>query len=224
MYYAGTLCFFESTTYLISILSTYYLLKFQISILLHVLYFRCIHTSYSLHRIKNLREEKYMKIDKISSNFTLIYKAPMDTYLAVSKHVTNLSLAIVSSLMGWSYVSNNTFIDVTNQEMLGKLSCTNNEMIIMTVGFFVMALSVQVLAHRYPLRIYRNQNKYLAIFEGALPTTKTEYEFQKGNVEAIPPSGVLPWNDSVYKIKGKKVILLLNNFKTPSELYEMQKN
>jgi len=60
---------------------------------------------------------------------------------------------------------------------------------------------------------------YVAIFEGKTPLNKTKLAFTKGCVREVPPKGILPWKDSRYLIDDtRKVIMLYEAFKTPSEL------
>lgn len=62
------------------------------------------------------------------------------------------------------------------------------------------------------------------MFEGNLPFQKEKYEFLKGAVKEVPPTGILPWKDCRFKINNqRKVIMLYENFKTPSELFDMMK-
>lgn len=144
----------------------------------------------------------------------------MNLYLAVSKHLTSASLAILSGVMGWRYAhGDNVFIP--SQEEIFTLTVNETELTFLTIGFFITAITIQIFCYRFPLRIYRNDNNYIAIFEGYLPGKKSTYNFEKGEVSALPPTGVLPWRDSRFKMKNRTVIMLENNFKTPSELSNM---
>lgn len=67
------------------------------------------------------------------------------------------------------------------------------------------------------------QLRYIALFEGQFPFTKSKVKFTKGDVTEVADSGVLPWRDSRYKISNRNVLLLSEFFKTPSELFEMMK-
>lgn len=60
----------------------------------------------------------------------------------------------------------------------------------------------------------------MALFEGYVPMVASPYEFAKGEV-CESRNGVLPWHESMYRMKNKSVLLLSNHFKTPSELYMM---
>lgn len=64
----------------------------------------------------------------------------------------------------------------------------------------------------------------MAILEGQVPLTKEKYEFIRGAVKEIPPTGILPWKDSRFIVNNqRKMIMLYESFRTPSELFEMLK-
>lgn len=122
----------------------------------------------------------------------------------------------------------------------GKLITNETELIYFAIGFVVINAALRIMVNRYPLRIYKNSGRlfriqelsisfflsflffrYLAVFESQIPLRKTKFEFLKGDVVSVPPTGVLPWRESRYKINNRNVLLLIDYFKAPSELFEM---
>jgi hypothetical protein len=64
--------------------------------------------------------------------------------------------------------------------------------------------------------------RYTAVFEGQVPFQKDQYHFMQGAVKEQPIKGLLPWRDARFMINDKrKVVLLYEKFKTPSELFIM---
>jgi hypothetical protein len=64
-------------------------------------------------------------------------------------------------------------------------------------------------------------SRYLAVFDSQVPLRKTKVPFSKGDVTNQPATGVLPWRENRYKIKNRKVLLLIDYFKAPADLFEM---
>lgn len=65
-------------------------------------------------------------------------------------------------------------------------------------------------------------SRYIAVFEGQIPFQKDQYHFVQGAVKEMPIKGILPWRDSRFKINDeRKVVMLYEKFKTPSELFVM---
>lgn len=65
--------------------------------------------------------------------------------------------------------------------------------------------------------------RYIAIFEGNLPMTKTKLNFEKGSVKEMPPTGIMPWREHRFMINDRSTIMYFEYFKTPSELFNMMK-
>ena len=53
------------------------------------------------------------------------------------------------------------------------------------------------------------------------PLKNVKLNFLKGDVNQVAVSGILPWRECRYTINKKKIILLPDYFKTPSELHKM---
>lgn len=57
--------------------------------------------------------------------------------------------------------------------------------------------------------------------EGQIPFSTRRLHFEKGDVAAARPYGILPWKDSWYNVRRQKILLLVDYFKSPSELHNM---
>lgn len=145
----------------------------------------------------------------------------MEYYLSFAKNFTTISLAFVFAGIGFRKYQNLSIIDASNFSKFGGLSANETDIMIMGAGFFLMAAVIRIFINRYPLRIYKRETDYVAIFEGQLPRMTKKLYYRKGDVIEQPPSGIMPWQDSRYKINGSKVIMLINYFKSPSELHQM---
>jgi len=179
-----------------------------------------------IFRVKT-SEKKYRRKDKIDDSFSIIYKAPMEYYLATCNHVTTASALAIGAFIAYKYVNRFEEVSTELKELEftgGIIGVSDDELIYFAAGLVVICLSVRMILYKYPLRIYRNQaNKYIAIFEGYFPMTKTRMNFEKGSVKEMPPAGIMPWRDHRYMIKDRSTILYFEYFKTPSELINMMK-
>lgn len=58
------------------------------------------------------------------------------------------------------------------------------------------------------------------MFEGMVPMSAKAFPFSAGELSESF-NGVLPWKDSMYKMRRRPVLLLTQYFKTPADLNEM---
>lgn len=66
--------------------------------------------------------------------------------------------------------------------------------------------------------------RYTAVFSSQLnPFKNIKLNFLSGDVSQVAVSGILPWRECNYLINNKKIILLPDYFKTPSELHKIMK-
>lgn len=171
---------------------------------------------------RNFKEETYRTKDKVAENFQLIYRAPMESYFSFTKHFTTFSLGCISTLMLYRYLAGLHLIDVpADFTGFGGLEATESEMWFFLAGFTVVTVFIRGFVNRFPLRIYKSGTKYTSVFEGNTPLTKRQSHFERGDVKEAITKRFLPWSDLTYTVKNQKVILLVNHFKTPSELNTM---
>lgn len=109
--------------------------------------------------MKNLREEKFKKIDQIAENYTLIYKAPMENYLMFCKNFTMFSFVAIGSLAIYKYWNDIKYVDMDYEMTFHSLTTSENEIIGFIVGFFVFNIVIRIMLNKYPLRIYQNNTK-----------------------------------------------------------------
>ncbi|XP_070498179.1 uncharacterized protein [Chironomus tepperi] len=176
---------------------------------------------------KRVSEKKFKLRDKIDPEWSLIYKAPMEYYLAACNHITTLSAILFTGYIIVKFKNRHEKVSTEMKpfEMLsGKILMADSDYVYFAIGFVVINIVLRITAYRFPLRIYKKGTEFTAVFEGQVPFSKDKYVFAKGAIKEEPIRGVLPWRDCRYKIDDKrKVILLYESFKTPSELFEMLK-
>lgn len=171
-----------------------------------------------------MTEDALRRSDQIKEGFQLVYKAPMDKYvlaLSIACAFTTAGLALIGYQ---SYMENMSLDDLEQRKTYGTIVTvsTNKYELVTFMGALVgFNLMMSMMIRRYPLRIWRNGENYIVVFEGHIPSVRRQFTFVKGQVEPIPPKGVMPWRENRYFINGKRTILLEQYFKTPSELHHM---
>ncbi|XP_055629796.1 uncharacterized protein LOC129770768 [Toxorhynchites rutilus septentrionalis] len=170
---------------------------------------------------KSMKEERYRKKDKVPLDYRIIYKAPMDYYMTACNYTSTFSFVAFGAIAAFAYLQPLNLIAFPYEIEFGTLAARESDLPIFLGFFLLFNIGIRIMVNRYPLRIYRNDEKYLAVFEGSLPLTKRILKFRKGDVMPVPLGGILPWQDARYKINGKRVFLLDDYFRTPSELNAM---
>ncbi|XP_062708168.1 uncharacterized protein LOC109408578 [Aedes albopictus] len=172
---------------------------------------------------RTMKEERYRARDNVPEAFRLIYRAPMEYYLSACNLVTSFSFAAVSGITVYGYLHDFHTMSVPFEFDYGSLTANESDLLIFLGFFFLANVAIRMVVNRYVLRIYRDDEDYLAVFEGYLPFTRRHLRFKKGNVEPVPEGGIIPWQDARYKINDNNVLLLESYFRTPAELYNMLK-
>ncbi|EAT34236.1 AAEL013495-PA [Aedes aegypti] len=172
---------------------------------------------------RTMKEERYRKKDNVPEEYRIIYRAPMEYYLSACNLATTFSFAAVAGITAYGYLHDYHTMSVPFEIDYGSLTVNENDLIIFLGFFFLANVMIRVMVNRYVLRIYRNEDDYIAIFEGRFPFTRRELRFKRGNVVPVPEGGIVPWQDARFKINDKNVLLLESHFRTPSELNNMLK-
>lgn len=112
-----------------------------------------------LFRVKT-SEKKYRLKDRIDESFSIIYKAPMEYYLATCNHVTTIAAVIVCGFGIYKYI--NRFQEVSTEQKAieftgGIIAISDDEMKYFVIALVFFSLGIRAILYKYPLRIYRNQ-------------------------------------------------------------------
>lgn len=57
------------------------------------------------------------------------------------------------------------------------------------------------------------------MFEGYLPFFPTQFRYRKGDLKG--KKSILPWHESMYKMKDKTVLVYSHHFKRPADFNDM---
>lgn len=201
--------------------------KFKFSF---IIMFRFIHQTGTcrkrIHffRLPPLTEEQLKLKDKISGRFHLIYRSPLNNYIAPLSILSTVTTVIVFSVCIYCAIKGYTLEELERNTRYGTrtIVTTNRyELVGFVFFFFTFNISVFLTVRRLPLRIYRDNNDYVAVFNSAVPFLKRYIYFAKGQVVPLKQTGILPWKDSRFKINGSRAILFYQHFRVPAELHQM---
>lgn len=148
----------------------------------------------------------------------------MEKYMLALSIGSAATVALLSALGAWFFTQHASLEDVVQGATYGSrtiISTDKNELIGFVVSFIGFNLVIYFMIRRYPLRIYRKADNYVAVFEGHIPFMRRQMHFARGQVEPLPATGIMPWKDCRYTINGRRSILLEQYFKTPAELHGM---
>lgn len=113
-----------------------------------------------IFRKKN--EKMYREQDKIDQTYSLIYKAPMEYYLLSCNHVTTISALIFGTYCTYRYLHRFDELSVVQKTVdFGNNIATMSEtdVVYFAIGLVAMCASIRLILYKYPLRIYKNENK-----------------------------------------------------------------
>lgn len=175
-----------------------------------------------------MKEPQFKRKDGVPDGFSLIYKAPIETYLTLCKNVTTVTSVVVAGLVVYNCTNLSKLVSIPlsefSEQKLHGLIFNDTDLVIFLAGFTVMTLAIRILISKLPLRIYRNADKYLAVFDSQLPMKYKHLHFEKGQVAPAKPFLLNPWKSITFNINNHTSVLLIDYFKTPSELFRMLKD
>ncbi|XP_037945377.1 uncharacterized protein LOC119677887 [Teleopsis dalmanni] len=164
------------------------------------------------------KERLYKIKDRIPEGYTIIYRAPMEYYIIVIKAASTLTLTALFGFICY---------DLGNDKSSGKdekeymtLMLDEDDYWYFLAGIIAFNFALQWLTTKYPLRIYRNKDSYIAMFTSQIPTRNVQHQFQRARANGSGRS-INPWGHLMYKLDNKNAILLNYNFKTPADFNAM---
>lgn len=109
----------------------------------------------------NMNEKRLKTKDSIAETYKLIYKAPMESYISFTKHMSSFTCITIAGLYIYEYYA----INYKNMKVIDKdtsiglhstkLSTKDGDMNKFAVGFLIINTVVFMFSGRYALRIYK---------------------------------------------------------------------
>lgn len=108
-------------------------------------------------KLKRFKEEFYRKRDKLPNNYVLIYKAPLDLYVAMCKHAATASVAFIAVMSTIKYYMGIQIIDPDTELDIGfhTLYSDNSDIIWFSISFMLINAGIIYATAKFPLRIYK---------------------------------------------------------------------
>lgn len=92
----------------------------------------------------------------------LIYKAPMEYYLAACNYITTASTIVIGGYLIKEYIHRNEVKDTEMKPypiLAGRALIAETDYKYFAIAFVAMNVILRIMLHRYPLRIYKNGTK-----------------------------------------------------------------
>jgi hypothetical protein len=174
-------------------------------------------------------EARYKSLDKIPSEYELIYRAPMISYVNMAHLTSSFSILALCVVGTCKYITDpeNIFsltFKFSEFNKHGDIELGDNLFLVVGV-FMIFNVGIGALTLRYPLRIYHHEeaNSYICVMHGFLPLTTKNITFHAGDVRRHIPrmSFLLPWNNALFKVGKRTMFIMENNFRTPADFNTM---
>lgn len=174
-------------------------------------------------------EAKLKSIDKIPNEYTLIYRAPMTSYMNVAQATASISMLLLGVVGAYKYIMNTTvnfsFISAVNEFNKVADIPVDIELFIMFSAFLIFNAGIYAITLRYPLRIYHHEQTslYICVLKGFLPLNTRNISFCADEVRRHIPfmHSLLPWKNALFKVGKKTMFIMENNFRTPADFNTM---
>ncbi|KAM7345288.1 uncharacterized protein ACRADG_011653 [Cochliomyia hominivorax] len=162
------------------------------------------------------KELRYKEKDRVPEKYELIYRAPMESYVVWAMHVSTVTASIISTAAIYQYANNQPILEPLNTTLVMH----SEDIYYFAAGFLAINALLRLVVSMFPLRIYKDLGKYLAVYHSQLPLNISHHHFEQGQVKAVYYR-FSPWNNATYKLGNKTSLLLEDYFKTPSEFHQM---
>lgn len=169
--------------------------------------------------------KKWHRKDKRSAEYELIYKIPFDWFFKVIGVVAavTLSISVIVVIEDIGYRTGYLVRKKPLEHFLVIANVRHSEngaLFFGTILFMLNAIFLRFIG-RTPLRMYRKigLREYVAVYQRyCLPWSVMTYNFKTATKHT---SLLSVWKQCAYKLDGRVNVLLIENFKTPSELHQM---
>ncbi|KAH8369606.1 hypothetical protein KR093_000274, partial [Drosophila rubida] len=165
-------------------------------------------------------ERKLLCDDNLPNHYQLIYRAPMENYVTWSKNVSTVTMSIIGLLAGYQWNTTSNMMDMTRQIDISVLVSNESDLYYFAVGFVLINLAIRAFVAKYPLRIYKSSDKYVAVYGSQLPLGTVKHYFDRGEI-AEYKNVLNPWSHIMFKLGLRSSLLLVDYFKTPAEFHKL---
>lgn len=174
--------------------------------------------------VSEKKETKLRLKDKLSQDYTLIYKSTLDNYVFFCYHASYI--IVIGALIGIYYVIVNSpeleYLKPDTERELTKPNLTlydQKEIILGNIGLVFMNALLFFLCRRHVLRIWHHakDNEFVIILPTLLPNSSRNLVFKAGDVVQKYPRARNDITRAPHVINGKVYHLNDYNFRTPAD-------
>lgn len=165
-------------------------------------------------------EQKLLADDNLPEHFQLIYRAPLENYVTWTKNVSTGTVTFISLLAGYQLATTMSFMNIVKQIDISFLVSNETDLYFFAAGFVLINLAIRAFVAKYPLRIYKSSQKYVAVYGSQLPVGTVKHFFERGQI-AEYKNQLNPWSHIMYKLGQRSSLLLVDYFKTPAEFHKL---
>lgn len=165
--------------------------------------------------------EKFKRVDNIPNDYELIYRSNLTNYLFSAQISAVCGLVFVFGTVIFNYcVGSKEGFLISISDNIMNISNDKLQYIAFSVVFVVLNVAALFLITKFPIRMYYNENtnKFITVLYGLIPKSKKFITINSGEAVHVKSNifvnSILPWNDSRYRLKnGKRIILLDHHFR-----------
>jgi hypothetical protein len=174
-------------------------------------------------------EARLKSIDKVPSEYALIYRAPMTSLMKVAQVMSCVSILSLGAVGACRYITDTTSNIPLTYEMnefnkIGGIEI-DGELVFWVSMFIIFNAGMCAVTMKYPLRIYHHEaaNSYICVLNRFLPLKTKNVSFNAGDIRRHIPfmSSLIPWRDALFKVGNKTMYIMENNFRTPADFNTM---
>ncbi|XP_016972566.1 uncharacterized protein LOC108039905 [Drosophila rhopaloa] len=187
-------------------------------------HYQSLHTSNSLCKWRNVGsgevERKLLSGDSLPDNYKLIYRAPIESYVTWTKNMSTATTSILGLVAAYHWATTMNFVNTVQKMDIAILVSQESDLYYFLTGFVLINLAIRAFVAKYPLRIYKSSEKYVAVYGSQLPLGTVKHYFERGQI-AEYKNFLNPWRHIMYKLGDRSSMLLVDYFKTPSEFHQL---
>lgn len=173
-------------------------------------------------------EARLKSIDKVPSEYALIYRAPMTSLMQVAQVMSCVSILSLGAVGIYKYSDLTSNFPLTYKmnefSKLGRIEI-DGELFTWVTMFIIFNVGMCAVTLKYPLRIYHHEaaNSYICVLNRFLPFKTKNISFNAGDIRRHIPfmSSLIPWRDALFKVGNKTMYIMENNFRTPADFSTM---
>ncbi|XP_026841439.1 uncharacterized protein LOC6592951 [Drosophila persimilis] len=165
-------------------------------------------------------ERKLLFNDRLPDTYRLIYRAPLENYVSWTKNVSTATVSMLGLVAAFHFATNMNLENITQKINISLLVSHESDLYYFLAGFVLINLAIRTFVAKYPLRIYKSADKYVAVYGSQLPLGTVKHYFERGQI-AEYRNVLNPWSHIMYRLGNRSSMLLIDYFKTPSEFHQL---